>query len=91
MASVVIPESSGIQSPIHKGEGKVEKIGAKDVTISHGPIPTLEWGPMTMEFNAPKGLPQGLKAGDPVIFEFVQSPQGTFDITKIERRGGGAP
>ena len=43
-----------------------------------------------MEFNAPKGLPQGLKAGDPVIFEFVQSPQGTFDITKIERRGGGA-
>jgi Cu(I)/Ag(I) efflux system membrane fusion protein len=74
----------------HRAEGRVERIGHHDVTISHGPVPSLQWGSMTMDFNAPKeGLPQGLKAGDPVTFEFVPSPQGsTFDITKIERKGG---
>jgi Cu(I)/Ag(I) efflux system membrane fusion protein len=74
----------------HHAEGKLENISGSAVTISHGPIPSLNWGAMTMEFNAPKGgVPQGLKAGDAVVFEFVQSPQGSFDITKIDRKGGG--
>jgi len=74
----------------HHAEGKLENISGNAVTISHGPIPSLKWGAMTMEFNAPKGgVPQGLKAGDAVVFEFVQSPQGSFDITKIDRKGAG--
>jgi Cu(I)/Ag(I) efflux system membrane fusion protein len=73
----------------HRAEGKIEHVHGKELTISHGPVPSLKWGPMTMDFAAPKsGLPQGLKAGDPITFEFVQSPAGTFDITKIERKGG---
>jgi Cu(I)/Ag(I) efflux system membrane fusion protein len=74
---------------LHRAEGRLERIGHHDLTISHGPVASLQWGAMTMDFNAPKdGLPPGLKAGDPITFEFVQSPQGTFDVTKIERKGG---
>ena len=77
------------QSPqSHRAEGRLEHIGHHDVTISHGPVPSLKWGAMTMDFNAPKaGIPPELKAGDAIVFEFVQSAQGTFDITKIERKG----
>ena len=32
----------------HRGEGKVESIGKEEITISHGPIASLQWGPMTM-------------------------------------------
>ena len=34
----------------HRGQGKIEKIDKDSVTISHGPIPDLQWGPMTMGF-----------------------------------------
>ena len=83
------PAQAGAQS--HRAEGKLERIGHHDLTISHGPVPSLKWGPMTMDFNAPAaGLPPGLKPGDAIAFEFVQSPQGSFDVTKIERKAGGA-
>jgi len=76
-------------SPSHRAEGRLERIGHHDVTISHGPVPSLKWGAMTMDFNAPKaGIPPELKAGDAIVFEFVQSAQGTYDITKIERKAG---
>ena len=85
-AQAVAPEQVAAQ--VHRGEGRLEKITGNELTISHGPVSSLQWGPMTMGFTAPKGgLPQGIKAGDPISFEFVQSPQGTFDVTKIERRG----
>ena len=51
-------------------------------------MPSLQWGAMTMEFKAPAaGLPPGLKAGDPIAFEFMQSGAGTFEVTRIERKG----
>jgi Cu(I)/Ag(I) efflux system membrane fusion protein len=57
----------------HAGEGKVEAIGRDDITISHDPIASLKWGPMTMPFKSPKGrVPAGLSVGARVQFEFVQ-------------------
>jgi Cu(I)/Ag(I) efflux system membrane fusion protein len=88
--SKLAPAQAGAQS--HHGEGRIEHIDAHEVTISHGPIPSMQWGPMTMGFTAPKaGMPQDLKAGDSVSFDFVQSPQGSFDITKVELKAGGKP
>ena len=76
----------------HRAEGRLEKVGDKDLTLSHGPVPSIGWGSMTMDFAAPKaGLPPGLKAGDAIIFEFVESPPGTYQVTKIERRAGAKP
>lgn len=73
----------------HHAEGKVERVDAKSLTISHGPVPSMQWGPMTMEFAAPaSGMPPGIKAGDAIHFEFVQTPAGEFQATKIEPMGG---
>jgi Cu(I)/Ag(I) efflux system membrane fusion protein len=58
-------------APRHQGEAKVESIGRDAVTLSHGPIPSMKWGPMTMDFKLPqRGLPRDLAAGDRVSFEF---------------------
>jgi Cu(I)/Ag(I) efflux system membrane fusion protein len=76
----------------HRAEGRLEHFDGKDLTISHGPVQSISWGAMTMEFKAPAaGLPPGVKAGDPIAFEFVQSPDGSFAVTRIERRGGTKP
>src|SRR6202158_4804052 len=36
---------------VHGGEAKVEKIGKDYVTLSHGPIASMQWGAMTMDFK----------------------------------------
>jgi Cu(I)/Ag(I) efflux system membrane fusion protein len=69
---------------LHRGEGRVEKIGKDAVTLSHGPIPSMQWGAMTMEFAAPKsGLPAQVREGGQVTFEFRQNDAGGFEITAI--------
>ena len=60
----------------HSGTGTVKKIDAAKgiVTLSHGPIPSLNWPAMTMSFKLKDAaLAQGIKAGDAVDFELVQS------------------
>ena len=68
----------------HHGEGKVERIGKEEVTLSHGPIPSLQWGPMTMGFKLPaSGLPKNVAVGDTVAFEIRQTKDGMYEITSI--------
>ncbi|MES2535573.1 MAG: efflux RND transporter periplasmic adaptor subunit [Pseudomonadota bacterium] len=68
----------------HRGEGKVEKIEKDEITLSHGPIVSLKWGPMTMGFRMPAGvLPKNLAPGDSVVFEFRQPEEGVYEITRI--------
>lgn len=68
----------------HRGEGKVESITKEEITISHGPIPSLRWGPMTMGFKLPAaGLPQGIAVGNSVSFAIRPTREGTFQITTI--------
>ena len=79
-------------SRAHHAEGRVERIQGSVLTISHGPVPSLQWGPMTMEFSAPPtGVAQGLKAGDAIRFDFVQTPGGEFAMTKVDRAEGRKP
>lgn len=69
----------------YSGEGRLEAIDKDAVTLSHGPIPALKWGAMTMEFGLPAaGLPMGLKPGQPVRFEFMLDRQGAAVLTHIE-------
>ena len=77
------PGPSGA-GPTHHGEGKVESIEKDEVTLSHGPIPTLKWGPMTMGFKLPaSGLPKNIAVGDSVAFEMRQTKDGAFEIVTI--------
>jgi membrane fusion protein, copper/silver efflux system len=80
-----LSEMPAAAEAVHSGEGRVEKIGKEGITLSHGPIASMQWGAMTMEFKPPKeGVPQGMKEGDKVRFDFRATPQGEFQITAIK-------
>jgi Cu(I)/Ag(I) efflux system membrane fusion protein len=75
----------------HRGEGRVESIGKNEITLSHGPMPSLQWGAMTMGFIPPaSGLPGNIKVGDNVTFEIRQANDGMFEITTIAPMPGNA-
>lgn len=74
--------------PGHRGEGTVEEIDAQSGTVSvaHGPIASLKWPAMTMEFKAANpALLQGLKPGTKVVFEFVERAPGEWVITSVKK------
>ena len=76
--------SAASASPSHHGNGVVKKIGTDSITISHGPISSLQWGPMTMGFTLPAaGLPQGIAEGERVSFEIQEATPGQYQITTI--------
>lgn len=73
---------------VHRGEGRVEKVGPEAVTLSHGPIPSMKWGDMTMDFMLPAaGVPVGVKEGAMVTFEFRPNAKGQFELTTIAPKG----
>jgi Cu(I)/Ag(I) efflux system membrane fusion protein len=75
--------------PIHEGTGTVEELSDSAVTLKHGPIASLQWGPMTMPFSLPSpDVAKDLKTGDSVRFRFRQA-DGNFVIESIEKTGGG--
>jgi Cu(I)/Ag(I) efflux system membrane fusion protein len=74
----------------HRGEGKVESIDKEEITLSHGPIASLQWGEMTMPFKLPaSGLPSNIAVGNTVAFEIRQTKDGMFEITSIEPLANG--
>jgi Cu(I)/Ag(I) efflux system membrane fusion protein/cobalt-zinc-cadmium efflux system membrane fusion protein len=77
----------------HQGEGRVEESDAKagTVTIAHGPIPSLKWPAMSMEFKVSNnGLMAGLQPGAAVVFEFVERGQGEWVVTAVKPMGKAA-
>jgi Cu(I)/Ag(I) efflux system membrane fusion protein len=85
MSDIVRPEAGKApEAPVHRGEGKVEKIDKDEITLSHAPIPTLQWGPMTMGFKLPAtGLPPNIAVGGMVTFAIRQTKDGAYQITAI--------
>lgn len=65
-------EEPGSVAPTAEASGTIKAINAEKgtVTITHGPVPTLKWPPMTMDFSATPEQVKGLKAGDEVKFQF---------------------
>jgi len=75
-------------SPVYRGIGTVEKVTPKALTLSHKPIPELEWGAMTMDFN--KSRPElfsVIKAGQEVEFSFKENDDG-YLLESVKPVGG---
>ena len=75
----------------HKAEGTVEGIdgAAGTVTLNHGPVASLKWPGMTMDFAvANPALLSGLKPGSKIDFEFVERKPGEWVITSATPQGG---
>ena len=63
------------QAQTHKASGTVTRVDQSNskVTIAHGPVPSLKWPAMTMNFIVKdKALLGKLSSGKKVDFEFVQ-------------------
>lgn len=78
---------SSTSAPItgeHRGEGRVEAIAKDEIMLSHAPIPSLKWGPMTMGFLPPAaGWPATVKVGDRIAFTFRAKGAGEFEILSV--------
>ncbi len=84
MSDMPMPDAGKAAGPTHRGTGKVESIGKDEITLSHGPISSLQWGEMTMGFKLPEsGLPRNVAIGDTVVFDIRQTADGMFQITSI--------
>jgi Cu(I)/Ag(I) efflux system membrane fusion protein len=73
----------------HQAEGTLDAVDAKTgmVTVTHGPVASLKWPGMTMEFvPANPALVAGVKPGAHVAFEFVERKQGEWVITKLDAK-----
>ena len=78
----------------HRGEGKLDAIDLKagTVTITHGPVATLKWPGMTMDFTlANSGLIGNLKPGASIEFTFVERKPGEWVIVKLAGTGAARP
>ncbi len=78
----------------HQAEGKIDAIDAKagTVSIAHGPVASLKWPAMTMDFMlANSALIGTLKPGATVAFTFVERKPGEWVIVKLEGTGASRP
>lgn len=79
---------AGAGKPVgHQGSGRIDDYDPKTgmASIEHGPIDSLKWPAMTMEFKvANEGLVKALKPGARIDFEFVERGPGEWVITTIK-------
>ncbi|MFZ3081898.1 efflux RND transporter periplasmic adaptor subunit [Rhodoferax ferrireducens] len=71
----------------HQATGTVDGVDLKagTVSLSHGPIASLKWPAMTMEFKtANAALLQALKPGAKVTVEFIERQPGEWVITSVK-------
>jgi Cu(I)/Ag(I) efflux system membrane fusion protein len=69
----------------HVGEGTITAVGPNSVTLSHGPIPSMDWDAMSMEFVLPPGERRvDLQSGQAVLFAFTMADDGKPHLTRIE-------
>jgi len=92
-----VAEPQGASTPAapaaeHEGVGRIEAMSAGSLTISHGPIDSINWGAMTMDFAVPPtGLPKGFKQGDRVRFRFHMNSDGEPVLSSVQPATAGAP
>ena len=84
--NAVAPAATDSVGQTHSGTGNVDSVSGQQVTISHGPIESLEWPAMTMPFTAKDAASvQGIKAGDRVAFTFSTSDSESV-LTSITKQ-----
>ncbi len=79
-AAIAAPETAALS------DGVIRKLDRKSgtVTITHGELPSLNMGPMTMSFTAQTpAMLKSLKEGDKIRFRAVDA-KGVLTVTHIE-------
>ena len=71
----------------HHGEGKVEAVDPAhaSVTLAHGPIASLKWPGMTMDFKVKDAaLLRALKPGQRIAFEIIDEGGGEWVMVRVQ-------
>ena len=82
------PTAGAAKAAGHQAEGTVEDVDAQagTVSVSHGPVASLKWPAMTMEFMVSNAsLLKDLKPGAKVAIEFVERGAGEWVITGVKK------
>jgi membrane fusion protein, copper/silver efflux system len=80
------PSPAGKATPTHVADGKVESVEPDGITISHGPVPSLNWPAMTMGFSKPDPRAfADVKRGDSVRFEFREGGPMGHELLSVQR------
>jgi Cu(I)/Ag(I) efflux system membrane fusion protein len=75
----------------YEATGNIESIdlASNAVTMTHAPIPDLQWPAMTMDFGLDRPeVAAGILPGEPIWFAFEDRGDGEFVITRIEKMDG---
>lgn len=70
----------------HRATGTVDSLDAKAGTVmfSHGPIASLNWPAMSMEFKADNAaILKALRAGSPATVDIIERQPGSWVITRV--------
>jgi len=79
-------------SVTHRGEGSVEAVDSARATLklAHGPIASLKWPAMTMEFRVKDpALLRTLKPGRKIAFDLAEEAAGEYVIVRVQPIGAG--
>ncbi|WP_156292530.1 efflux RND transporter periplasmic adaptor subunit [Serratia oryzae] len=74
-----LPQLAGEQTvKQYQTQAVVEALDGNEITLSHAPVPELQWPAMTMDFTLPKGgLPAGIGIGSNVTIHFSVDENGS--------------
>ena len=87
LGSTAPAAASAAKTVGHQASGTVDGVDLKEGTVSlaHGPVASLKWPAMTMEFKtANAALLQSLKPGAKVAVEFIERQPGEWVITSVK-------
>jgi Cu(I)/Ag(I) efflux system membrane fusion protein len=82
--------TAGAASASHRGEGTVEAVAPAEssITLAHGPIASLKWPAMTMDFKVKDAaLLRALKPGQRIVFDLVGEAGGEYTIVGVQAAG----
>lgn len=89
-AASPMPAAAAASAPVgvYRASGKVESADAGGITISHGPVPALQWPAMTMGFGkADADAFAGIKPGDTVDFTFKGGGPMDWELVSVQKTG----
>ncbi|MFN3463862.1 MAG: efflux RND transporter periplasmic adaptor subunit [Terricaulis sp.] len=79
--------ASDAANAVHEASGRISAIDGQQMTIAHGPIASLNWPAMNMQFRLSRPEQgRGLAVGDAVAFRFHEM-SGAYVIEDIRETG----
>jgi Cu(I)/Ag(I) efflux system periplasmic protein CusF len=84
--NIIMPMDGKASAQSYQGLGTINSVDVKagKINLSHGPIPSLGWKAMTMNFEVQdKALLANLKKGQKVTFNLIEVRKGRYVISEI--------